>query len=189
MEKMQIGAKPFVYPLPTTLVGTNVDGRPTFMAVAYCNMLSSKPPVLAVASSRGHYTNAGIRENRTFSVNIPSADMVAVTDYCGVVSGHKVDKSRLFDTFYGSLGTAPMICECPINMECRVVQIIESGNNEVFIGEIVESYAEERYLTDGLPDVKKIDPILYTVNDRNYWKVGEHLAKAHSIGKGFKKPG
>ena len=185
MQKTQIGAKPFLYPMPTTLVGANVNGKPTYLTIAYCSMVSSSPPIIAVSLNKVRYTSIGIKENGTFSVNIPSVEMVKITDYCGLVSGHKVDKSRLFDTFYGKLGTAPMIRECPISLECRLLHVLEFGSNELFVGEIVEAYAEERYLTDGLPDIKKIDPIVFSMNDRNYWRVGQHLGKAFSIGREF----
>ena len=68
-----------------------------------------------------HYTTKGIVENGTYSVNVPSTRLLSLADYCGLVSGHRVDKSRLFETFYGELGTAPMAAECPVNLECRVV--------------------------------------------------------------------
>jgi len=184
MEKKQISAKPFMYPMPTMLIGANISGKPNFMTIAFCQMLCSSPPIFGLASMKTHYTNIGIKKNRTFSINIPSEEMVKATDYCGLVSGHKVDKSKVFDIFYGNLGTAPMIQECPINMECKLVQILEFGNNEIFIGEIVGSYAEERYLTDGLPDIKKISPIIFSM-DTSYWKVGGFLGKAYSVGKGF----
>jgi flavin reductase (DIM6/NTAB) family NADH-FMN oxidoreductase RutF len=112
--------------------------------------------------------------------------MVKVTDYCGLVSGSKVDKSELFETFYGKLKTAPMIKECPLNLESKLIQTLELPIDEVFIGEIVAAYSEERYLTDGRPDIKKIDPIVFSTNDKNYWKVGELIGQAWNIGKNFK---
>lgn len=185
MKKKKISARPYVYPMTTMLIGAKVGDSPTYETIGFCHMMCSNPPIFYLASMKTHYTNIGIKENKTFSVNIPSVEMVKVTDYCGLVSGHKVDKSKVFNTFYGDLGTAPMIQECPVNMECKLIQILEFGKNEIFIGEIVGAYAEERYLTDGSPDMKKISPLIYSVGD-NYWKVGEYLAKAFSIGKGFK---
>jgi flavin reductase (DIM6/NTAB) family NADH-FMN oxidoreductase RutF len=187
MEKIPIGAKTFLYPNPTTLVGANVRGKPNFLAIGYCGIVQHSPAMIAVGSSKAHYTNAGIKENGTFSVNIPSEEMVRITDYCGIVSGKTVDKSTLFETFYGTLGTAPMIKECPINLECKLVQTLDYGyTHEVFIGEIVEAYSEERYLTGGLPDIKKIKPIVFSMHDYNYWKIGEHLGRGFNIGKKFR---
>ncbi len=184
--KTKLGADTFLYPMPTTLVGANVEGKPNYATVAYCGIVNSSPPLISVGLRRARYTLAGIKENGTFSVNIPSADMVEATDYCGIASGHKVDKSTLFETFYGELETAPMIGECPINMECRLVQTLEFATHDVLIGEIVEAYTEEQYLTDGVPDIKKIDPILYSTKDSKYWRVGEYLAQAFSVGKKLK---
>ncbi len=135
---------------------------------------------------KGKYTNAGIKENGTFSVNIPSVGMVKETDYCGLVSGKRVDKAELFENFYGKLGTAPMIRECPINMECRLIQTVDFPRHDIFVGEIVETYCDEQCLTDGVVDLSKVRPILFAMNDRGYWKLGERFAQAWSIGKELK---
>lgn len=184
MEKIKIGGKTFLYPMPTTLVGANVNEKPNYLAVAYCGIVQNSPAMIAIALRESRFTNAGIKENNTFSVNIPSAEMIIVTDYCGLASGSKVDKSKLFNTFYGELKTAPMIEECPLNMECKLIQTLDyGGTHDIFIGEIVETYTTEQYLSNGLPDIKKINPILLSIYDRNYWKVGEHLGKAWKIGE------
>lgn len=190
MEKREIGAKTYLYPMPTVLVGATVAGKPNYLAVAYIGIAQHAPPMISFALGKSHYTNAGIREARTFSVNIPSEDQVAVTDYCGLVSGNRVDKSALFTNFYGKLKTAPMIAECPLNLECRLVQALDYGGiNELFVGEIVETYAEEKYLTDGLPDIRKIRPIVFSMHDNNYWRIGEHLGKAWSVGRKYRPAG
>nr|MDO8082100.1 flavin reductase family protein [Candidatus Freyarchaeota archaeon] len=186
MEKKEIGAKNYLYPMPATLVGANVGGKPNYLTVAFCGIANLNPPVISVSLNKTHYTNPGIKENKTFSVNIPSAEMVKITDYCGLVSGSKVDKSKLFETFYGKLKTAPMIKECPLNLECKLVQTLEFSVDEVFMGEIVAAYSEERYLTNGLPDIKKINPMVFSMHDNNYWKVGELVGRAWNIGKKFK---
>lgn len=187
MEKMDIGTGGFVYPMPVVLMGATVKGRANFMAVGWVSRVNAKPPMIATGIGRKHYTNQGIRENKTFSINIPSAQMIEKTDYCGLVSGEKTDKSQLFEVFYGITETAPMIEECPLCMECRLVEIHDMPTNEMFIGEILATYTEERYLTDGKPDIKKIDPFVLTMPDNNFWLVGEHAGKAWSIGKALKK--
>ena len=116
-------------------------------------------------------------------MNIPSADRVVETDYCGIFSGRKVDKSRLFEVFYGALGTAPMIAECPLCLECKLGDIHELPSNDLFIGEIIGAYTEESYLTGDQLDVRKMTPMVLTMPDNNYWAIGEHLAKAYSVGK------
>lgn len=187
--KQTIGAKTCLYPMPVVLVGANVEEKPNFVTVAYCGIAQHQPPMVMITLNKRHYTNAGISANGSFSVNIPSANMVEVTDYCGLVSGKQQDKSRLFTTFYGALGTAPMIRECPLSMECKLHQQLDvGGTNDIFLGEIVEVYADDRILTSGLPDIRKIDPIIFSMHDNNYWKIGMHLARAWSIGKEFTPP-
>jgi flavin reductase (DIM6/NTAB) family NADH-FMN oxidoreductase RutF len=116
-------------------------------------------------------------------VNFPTADMVEKTDYCGLVSGKKADKSQVFEVFYGELKTAPMIRECPLCIECRLADICELPANDLFIGEIVGAYSEEQYLTDGKPDIKKMNPMVLTMPDNRYWTVGGYAGKAWGEGK------
>jgi flavin reductase (DIM6/NTAB) family NADH-FMN oxidoreductase RutF len=104
-------------------------------------------------------------------------------DYCGLVSGEKTDKSRLFDVFYGILKTAPLIRECPLSIECRLVKAVELPTNDVFIGEISASYADESCLADGKPDFRKVDPLLLTMPDNGYWTIGDRAGKSWNDGK------
>ncbi len=99
--------------------------------------------MLSIGINKAHYTPEGIRENGTFSVNIPSANMVEKVDYCGLFSGRKIDKSKLFQIFYGDLKTAPMINECPICMECRVIETIDLPSHFLIIGQIMAAFAEK----------------------------------------------
>lgn len=75
------------------------------------------PQYLSIGLGKVHYSNAGIRENRTLSICIPSEDLMLETDYCGIMTGKKTDKAALFDLFYGQLKTAPMIRQRSVNME------------------------------------------------------------------------
>ena len=182
--KAKLGAKNCLYPLPTTLVGANVDGKPNYITMAHVGIMD--PGSISLGMHKSHHTNGGIKANKTFSVNIPSVEMVKETDYCGIVSGKKIDKAKLFETFYGKLETAPMIRPCPLNMECRLIQTVDFPNHDVFVGEVVETYCDEEVLTDGIVDFAKIQPILFVVNDRSYWKLGERFAKAWNVGNELK---
>ena len=186
MDKINLGSTIPAYPMPVSLVGACVDGKPNFMAVAWFTMASYKPPRIAITLGKGHYTNPGIRENKTFSLCLPSEDMVEITDYCGIVSGKKTDKSEIFDLFYGELKTAPLIKDCPLCIECKLVEIVESGANEIYIGEIVGTYTEDGFLTDGKLDFRKMKPLILSQPDTSYWRLGEQMASAWNIGKKYK---
>lgn len=186
MQKLEIDNNAYLCPMPVVLVGTMIGGKANFMTVGWVSRVNFKPPMMAICINRFHYTPKGIFENRSFSVNIPGRSMLEVTDYCGLVSGKTIDKSELFDLFYGKIPTAPMIGDCPLNMECKLVQVVELPSNFLFIGEIVGAYCEERFMTDGKPDIKKVDPFVLTMPDNRYWAIGELVGDAWSIGKRLK---
>jgi flavin reductase (DIM6/NTAB) family NADH-FMN oxidoreductase RutF len=185
MDKINIGANALFYPMPVTLVGAMVQGRPNFLAVAWVSRVNLTPPIVAVALNKVRHTGAGIEQHKTFSVNVPGADLVKEADYCGLVSGREVDKSRLFEIFYGELKTAPLIKQCPMCMECRLTEVVSLPTHNLFLGEVIGAYTEARYLTDGKLDLKKVDPFLFSRIDNTYWTVGEEIGKAYSIGKEF----
>jgi flavin reductase (DIM6/NTAB) family NADH-FMN oxidoreductase RutF len=149
MEKIDLGTNVFIYPMPVTLLGTKIGEKPNFMALGWITRVNANPPLLAVGVNKTHLTNELIRKNKAFSVNFPSAEMIQKTDYCGLNSGREVDKSELFQVYYGELDTAPLIEECPLSLECKLVDIYEMPTNDLFIGEIIASYTEKNYLTDG----------------------------------------
>ncbi|NQT69713.1 MAG: flavin reductase family protein [Desulfobacteraceae bacterium] len=185
MEKVKIDNNAFVYPMPMVLAGSLVDGRANFMAVGWVSRVNFKPPMIGIALGP-HHTNKGIDANQAFSVNVPDFSLMEKTDYCGLVSGSKTDKSKVFNVFYGELPGAPLIKESPLCMACKLYDAKKLPSNTLYIGEIIEAFTEERYLTDGKPDIKKINPFTLTMPDNNYWQVGNHAGKAWSIGKRLK---
>ena len=187
MKKVNIGRNVSIYPMPVTLVGSMVEGKPNFMAVAWITRVNATPPLLAVSLNKPRHTAKGIRENKTFSVNFPGVNMVEQTDYCGLASGRESDKSGLFEVFYGDLKTAPMIKSCPLSLECRLADIFELPTNDLFIGEIVNGYADQESFAEGKLDVRKMNPLLLTMPDNSYWKVGDYVGAAWSIGASLRK--
>ncbi|WP_234121984.1 flavin reductase family protein [Clostridium hydrogenum] len=184
MNKIKIENKVCLYPLPTVLVGAKVNGTPNYLNVSYCGMVNRVPCMMSISLNRSHYTCDGIRENNCFSINLPSTKMLTLTDYCGIVSGKNVDKSKLFNNFYGELKNAPMIEECPVNIECELIQELDlGGSNITFIGRVIDVYTEEKYFSNNTLDIKKIHPILFSVSELNYYCVGEKIGKAWNVGK------
>ena len=176
-----MGSKPLLYPQPAVLIGANVNDKPTWTAISFCGMGNYSPTVLTISLGKGHYINEGIKQNKTFSVNVPSVELLKKFDYCGSHSGKKTDKSKVFEAMYGDLKTAPMASECPISMECKLIQTIELTKDEMFIGEVVQTYISENVMSDNLPDILKIKPIVF--NDNAYWGIGTKLGKAWDIGR------
>ncbi len=183
MNKIEVGTRVTPFPMPVTLVGTKINDRVNFMTVAWINRINNNPPIWGAGIGKHHFTVDGLKQNKTFSINIPSAAMVTKTDYCGLGSGRKIDKTDLFEVFYGKLGNAPMIKDCPLTMECEVYNMIELPTNFLVLGEVIAAYSESKYLTDERLDLMKMSPMVLTMPDNRYWTVGDYLAKAWGEGK------
>lgn len=183
MAKRKLDRNVSSYPMPVALVGAVVQGKANFLAIGWIARVNYQPPMVAMALSKGHYTNSGIREHKEFSVSFPGVTLLEKTDYCGLVSGREKDKSSLFTQFYGELKHAPMIQECPLVFACRLVRIVELPSNDLFIGEILEAYADEGCLTKGAPDIAKMDLFTLTMPDNTYRKIGGKAGKAWEAGR------
>jgi len=115
-QQTQIPAAPF----PIVIAGTLVNRKENYLTIGAFGGMSMQPPVIYIPSLKTHYTNIGIKETGYFSINLPPARLVLETDYCGLVSGWKIDKSQLFAPFYGKEKLAPMVRECPVNAVCKL---------------------------------------------------------------------
>ena len=186
MEKVKLAPGPFVLPMPTVLVGAQVNGSPNFMTVAFAGLTNFEPVIVTVSVSPDHHTTAGIRANETFSINLPGPDLVAATDWCGSRSGKNVDKSKVFETFAGELENTPMVKACRLTAECRLVKTLELTPDVVFFGEVMNIYVDEAALKEGSPDWPAIAPLIFTFPDKGYWTLGNRVAQAWSVGENFK---
>ena len=188
MAKITLRPDRYMYPRPTLLVGANIDGKANFLAVGGGGVVGADPPMLGFPLRHERYTLKGILHNMTFSVNTPSIDLVKETDYCGITSGAEVDKVKVcqFKVFYGNLKTAPMIEQCPLNLECRVVHVLNLGKHFFIIGQVEGAYLSEDCMTSGKPDVNKIKPLIFNIETNEYIAFGEVVAKAYSVGKELK---
>lgn len=178
---------PLIYPIPITLVGALVEGIPNYACIGDTGLMGINPPLLFISSHANHHTNKGILANQTFSINIPTTSLLDKVDYCGIVSGSEVDKSALFTNFFGVLETAPMIEECPVNIECRVVKEFSIQHRQIFIGEAAATHINTELLLDQgerkqLPDLSQLDPILYALDNR-YYRVGGQIGTGYAEGQ------
>ncbi len=186
MKKIRLEPGPFVVPMPAVLIGAMVDGVPNFMPAAFVGIVNYKPVVVACGLSPTHHTSSGISANGTFSLNLPGEDLVEATDWCGLHSGKRTDKSGIFETFRGDLENAPMIKECRLTAECRLVQTVPFPVDTVYFGEVESVFVEESALKEGAPDWTRIAPLLFTFPDKGYRKLGSIVAEAWSVGKGYR---
>ncbi len=185
-QKVRIANQAFVCPQPVVLVGTHVNGVPNYTTISWASRVSYSPALMAITVGKKHHSNMGIRQTGEFTVNTPSVDLIQQVDFCGIFSGETTDKSTRFTPFYGFLKNAPMIKECALSLECKVVDIISLYGYDMFIGEIVGVYSEERYLTDDKPDMAKMRPLALSTPDTKYWSMGQPIGAAWKIGRDLK---
>jgi flavin reductase (DIM6/NTAB) family NADH-FMN oxidoreductase RutF len=171
---------------PTVLAGALVEGLADFATVAWTGVAASSPPAITISLQHPRHSLAGIRRNMTFSVNIPSVDILNETDYCGITSGSNTDKVKdcNFKVFYGKLTGAPFIQECPVNHACEVVQILNLGSHELIVGRIVETFVSEDCLTNGFVDPVKVKPFFFA--GFNYFALGEKVGDPFRSGAAVK---
>ena len=185
--KRSLGSRISVCATHVWVVGTyDAEGKPNMMTVAWGGVCCSQPPCVAVSLRKATYSYGSIVERKAFTVNIPSADYAKQTDYVGIYSGRDTDKLSVakLTPIRSGLVDAPYLEEFPLVLECRLLHTIEIGLHTQFIGEILDVKAEESVLGgDGLPEVGKVAPFFYSPETRSYYKAGEYLGKAHSIGR------
>ena len=179
--KKNIGSVLALYPTPTVVIGTMVDGKVNWMLAGHVGIMCHDH--IMVSLFQKHYTNKGIKENLKFSVNIVDEAMLARADYVGTVSGEKTDKSKVFDYFVGDGGT-PVIKDAPVTMECKVEDNYVLNNFDNFICSIIDTYANETVLNEvGKINYDELKPVLFEMPTYTYLRTGERIGKCKTIGK------
>ena len=185
--KKSLGAKTIIYPTPVLIIGTyDRRERPNLATVAWGGICCSNPPCIAISLRKTRHSHSNIMQNKAFTVNILSEDMVKKADYYGIVSGKEKDKFAKTDItpVKSGLVDAPFGKEFPFVMECRLFRSIELGAHTQFIGEILDVKVEESIFDqEGQLDIEKLRPFYYDPAAVSYYGTGQKLGKAFSIGK------
>jgi flavin reductase (DIM6/NTAB) family NADH-FMN oxidoreductase RutF len=189
--KKSLGPKTLLYPAPVWVVGTyDKEGKPNVMTIAWGGICCSKPPCVAISLRKATYSYGNIEDRKAFTLNIPSEVHARETDYFGSVSGRNEDKFAAtgLTPVKSELVDAPYVKEFPLILECKVMHTLEIGLHTQFIGEIIDVKADEAVLGEkGLPAIEKVRPIVFSPEVRRYYKIGDYLGEAFSIGKNIRK--
>ena len=158
-----------------------VDGKPNWTLVGHLGIIGHDRVFVSMAAP--HYSNKGIKEHRTLSINIVDEAILARADHAGYVSGSKEDKSELFPWSVGENG-APILNEAPVSMACTVEDTYCTPGFESFICTIAATYADESMLTgDGKINYHVLKPVLFEMPTYEYLRTGEVIGKCMSFGK------
>ena len=134
-----------LYPLPAVLVTGGDAAHSTVMTAAWTGIVNSDPPMTYVSIRPERYSYDIIMERGEFVINLTTAAMAKEVDYAGCVSGRKEDK---FETLglvkeKGAIVEAPLIAQCPVNLECRVTEAKDLSSHTMFLAEIVRVHVDE----------------------------------------------
>ncbi len=138
MDKIQANMKSCLQPLPKVLVSCGINGEDNALAVAYCGNCSYDPPMVMVGIVPSRYSYRMIKESGCFVVNLVGKDNKAIFDYLGSTSRRDEDKLAKMGikVAKGQKINAPILADCPVNIECTVVDSIVTGSHEMFVGKI-----------------------------------------------------
>lgn len=178
MSKELWRAGNMLYPLPAVMVSVaDSNGKPNIITIAWVGTVCSNPPMVSISVRPERYSYNIIKETREFVINLTTKELAYATDYCGVKSGRDVDKfaAMKLTPSKAEFVKAPLIEESPVNIECRVTQVIPLGSHDMFIAEVLAVHADEKYKDEkGKFCLEKADPIIYSH--------GEYLTCGEKIG-------
>jgi flavin reductase (DIM6/NTAB) family NADH-FMN oxidoreductase RutF len=185
--KKSLGAKTLICPAPVWAVGSyDKQGKPNVMTIAWGGICCSAPPCVTVSLRKATYTYESLMERKAFTINVPDEKHARQVDYFGLVSGKTEDKFKEsgLTPIKSDLVDAPYIKEFPLVLECKLIKTVELGLHTQFIGEIMDVKADESVLDDeGLLDMKKVLPLIYSIGTASYYGIGQYIGKGHSMGK------
>lgn len=141
-----------VYPLPAAMVSVgDSTGKTNIITIAWTGTICSDPAMLYISVRPERYSHRMIKETGEFVLNLTTEALAKATDYCGVRSGKDVDKWKETGLTQGKaneLAFAPIINECPVNIECKVTEVKELGSHDMFIAKVVSVQVSDEYMNE-----------------------------------------
>ncbi|MGI6752276.1 MAG: flavin reductase family protein [Anaerovoracaceae bacterium] len=165
----------YVYPLPAIMV--SCGGTPetyNIITAAWTGTINSDPPMAYVSIRKSRYSHEIISRTGEFVINLTTEELSYVTDWCGVNTGRKVNKFMEMDLtpIKGRLVGCPMIAEAPVNIECKVSQVLELGSHDMFIADVIAIHADASLVDEkGRLDLSKAGLLVF--NDGLYCAMKE----------------
>ncbi len=179
MAKLNWKPGTMIYPLPAIMVtvGSTPETQ-NILTVAWTGTLCTDPAMCYISVRKNRHSHAILMEEKEFVINLTTEDLAFATDWCGVRSGKDYNKFDEMNLTPGkaSIVKAPIIEESPLSIECQVVEVKELGTHDMFIANVVNVIADDRYMNeDG--EFKLQDSKLLAYSHGHYYKVGEQIGR------------
>lgn len=182
--RKDFGSKTWLYPMPVLIIGTyNEKGVPNAMNAAWGGIYDYNQITVSLG---GHVSADNIRKSKAFTISVGTKETLAICDYVGLVSQakepKKIEKAGLH-SFKSSKVNAPLFEEFPFTLECELISLEgDMGEGGTLIGQIVNISIDEKVLTDGKVDIKKLQPISFDPVNNKYLLLNEEAGDAFKEG-------
>jgi flavin reductase (DIM6/NTAB) family NADH-FMN oxidoreductase RutF len=186
MAKINWKPGTMIYPLPAVMVtcGSTLETQ-NIITIAWTGTICSDPPMCYISVRKNRHSHAILMREKEFVINLTTEELAHATDWCGVRSGEKYDKFKEMGLTAGkaTIVKAPIIEESPLSIECKVTEVKELGSHDMFIAEVVNVLADEKYM-DEKGAFKLQDTGLMAYSHGHYYKMGEGIGHfGHSVKK------
>lgn len=187
--KTTLGPQRLLLPFPTVLVVTGDMHHANIVTIAWISMLTGTPPTLGISVGSRGFSGEQIKENGDFTVNIATVEKMTEADFSGITSGRDTDKFQKtgFTKMPSMHINSPIIKECPVNVECKLLEAGMFGKTNHFVGEILETHIDQDKMTDltkmNSVNIEAINPLIYISGVREYRKIGEKVGDAYKVGR------
>lgn len=177
-----------LYPLPVVMVSmADKNGKTNIITIAWAGTVCTNPPMVSISVRPERYSYPILKETGEFVINLTTKELAFATDYCGVKSGRDVDKFKemKLTPLKAKEVKAPLIQESPVNLECRVREILPLGSHHMFLAHVAAVHADEKYMDEKHKfHLEKAEPIVYSHGA--YLACGEQIG---TFGYSVKKKG
>jgi flavin reductase (DIM6/NTAB) family NADH-FMN oxidoreductase RutF len=169
-----------VYPLPAVMISCGSEpAEYNIITASWVGTLCSNPPMCYISIRPERHSSSILKKNMEFVINLTTQELARATDWCGVVSGkdrNKFDEMKLTPV-KASVVKAPAIGESPLGIECRVREIMALGSHDLFIADVVNILADDRYInpSTGAFDMQSANLLAYAHG--KYYALGEMIGK------------
>lgn len=185
MKKVTWKPAALLSPVPVVLVSCGTLEKPNVITVAWTGIINTNPAMMYVSVRPERHSHKLISESGEFVINLVTSSLVRKTDQCGIYTGAKINKFKKFSLtpMNATKVVAPIIEECPINIECKVEKVIPLGTHDMFLAKVVAINVDENLISEnGKLEMKKAKLVAYSHGD--YLELGKKIG---SFGYSVKK--
>lgn len=177
MSKTILKGATLLAPLPVVMATVGDSVNSNIITIAWTGVVCSQPPRVYISVRHERYSYELMRNFPDFVINFVSEKLLAACDYCGIRSGRDIDKfaEMKLTKSPASIVSAPLITESPVNLECKVFDVLNLGSHDMFLADVVAVHVDDEIMTDGKIDYAKAKLVNYQHGE--YYATGRHLGR------------